>query len=671
MSLSVTKRFIIGVIGSVPLVINMIMGFTGHMLGGDKYGVYILFFFGSLVYWFAGLPFLRTAVASFRNHHGNMDTLVGLGTTIAYFYSLYAMFATPKGTYFEAVAVVITLILLGSVFEERMKAQASSAVEKLMDLQAKDAEVLRDGEFVKLPIEQVVLGDVIRVKPGEKVAVDGVIKDGKSTLDESMVTGESMPVEKTTGDAVIGATVNTTGTFTFTVTKVGDDTLLSHIAEMVREAQTSRAPIQKTVDTISNIFVPVVLIASILTFAIWYGFLGATPVEALVYAVSVMIIACPCALGIATPTALMVGTGRSAKLGILIKNGEVLEATHTIKTVVFDKTGTITVGKPQVTDVVATSNLTTDEILRIASGLEGSSEHPLALAVMNKAKDGGIAAATAENFEAISGKGVQALIDGKQAFIGNQRLAEDYVLTADQTAQLSKLQGEAKTVVIVGYDKKIIAFIGIQDAPKPSSRAAMAALRKIGMQTVMLTGDNQLVAEAIAKDVGIDKVIAEVLPGDKADNIKALQQTAPAAFVGDGINDAPALTTARVGIAMGSGTDIAIESGGIVLVKNDLMDVVTALVLARKTYNRILINLFWAFIYNVVGIPIAAGLFAGLGLRLSPELAGLAMALSSITVVTSSLLLNIVSLPKRDDTPHTPSHGKPAKTEPQAALQTA
>jgi len=375
--MSVTKRFIIGVIGSVPLLINMFMGFGGHMLGGEKYGVWILFVFGSLVYWFSGLPFLRTAIASFKNHHANMDTLVGLGTTIAYFYSLYAMFTRPMGTYFEAVAVVITLILLGSVFEERMKASASSAVDKLMDLQAKEAEVLRDGEFVKLPIEEVIEGDLIRIKPGEKVAVDGEIVEGTSTLDESMVTGESMPVEKGPGDAVIGATLNNTGAFTFKATKVGSDTMLSNIAEMVRQAQNSRAPIQKTVDTISNIFVPIVLMISILTYIVWYVFLGASPVTALIFAVSVMIIACPCALGIATPTALMVGTARSAKLGILIKNGEVLEATHTIKTVVMDKTGTITIGKPQVTDLVSTGNFAENDILRIAAGLEGSSEHPL------------------------------------------------------------------------------------------------------------------------------------------------------------------------------------------------------------------------------------------------------------------------------------------------------
>lgn len=639
--MSVTKRFIIGVIGSVPLLLNMILSMAGISLPG---GAWLLFFFGSLVYWLAGLPFLQTAIASFKNHQANMDTLVGLGTTIAYFYSIYAMFTAPKGTYFESVAVVITLILLGSVFEERMKTQASGAVEKLMDLQAKNAEVLRDGTFIMLPLEKIIVGDIIRVKPGEKVAVDGVIKDGTSTLDESMVTGESMPVKKTVGDSVIGATVNTTGTFTFTATNIGNDTLLAHIAEMVREAQASRAPIQKTVDTISNIFVPVVLITAIVTFAVWYVFIGTSAVTALVFSVSVMIIACPCALGIATPTALMVGTGRAAKLGILIKNGEVLEATHSIKTVVFDKTGTITVGKPQITDIISLQ-ATENEILRIAVGLESSSEHPLAQAILNAAEEKNITAAEVSNFTAISGKGVQAMIDGQEAFIGNEKLADDFKTDNSLHEKIVKLQNEAKTVILVGYAKQIIALIGIQDAPKPSSKQAISALKKIGMQTVMLTGDNKLVAQAIAKDVGIDEVIAEVLPGDKAATIKKLQKRNPVAFVGDGINDAPALTTANVGIAMGSGTDIAIESGGIVLVKNDLMDVVTSLVLAKKTYDRILLNLFWAFIYNVIGIPIAAGLFTTLGLTLSPEIAGLAMALSSITVVLSSLLLNSTKLP--------------------------
>ncbi|KRM13421.1 P-ATPase superfamily P-type ATPase copper transporter [Lentilactobacillus farraginis DSM 18382 = JCM 14108] len=568
-----------------------------------------------------------------------MDTLVAIGTGTAYLYSIYAMF-NNQDVFFEDAALVITLILLGQVFEENMKRSASGAVAKLLDLQAKEAEVLRNGEIVKIPMAEVVVGDILRVKPGQKIAVDGVITEGSSTIDESMVTGESMPTEKKVGDSVIGSTMNSTGTFMFRASKVGDDTLLAQIVEMVKKAQTSHAPIQKTVDKISDIFVPAVLIIAILAFFVWYVLLGASVVTAMLFTVSVIIIACPCALGIATPTALMVGTGRSAKMGILIKNGEVLEAVNTIKTVVFDKTGTITVGKPKVTDIVGDEQA----VLNVAANLEISSEHPLAAAVLEKAKEQGITPNTAQGFKAIEGKGVKAQINGKEAFIGNDKLLDNYKLTDQLTAKMVQLQSEAKTVVIVGYDNEIIGLIAIQDAPKQSSATAIAALKKRGLRPVMLTGDNERVARAIADQVGIDEVIADVLPGDKADHVKQLQQQAPVAFVGDGINDAPALTTADVGIAMGSGTDIAIESGGIILVKNNLLDVVNALELSQKTFNRIKLNLFWAFIYNSLGIPVAAGIFVGLGLILSPELAGLGMALSSLSVVASSLMLNRTKL---------------------------
>lgn len=634
--LSIQKRFTVSALMAIPLVFNMLAMPFGFEMPGGYWTSFVL---ATIVMAVAGFPFVRSAWASFKNHHANMDTLVALGTVTAYLYSIYAMF-NSQGIYYEAVVVVIALVLLGSLFEERMKSSASGAVEKLLDLQAKEADVLRDGDYVKIPVSEIVVGDVIRVKPGEKIAVDGIITNGHSTIDESMVTGESMPVEKKLGDSVIGSTLNSTGTFSFKASKVGDETLLSQIVEMVKQAQSSRAPIQKTVDRISNIFVPSVMVIALLSFGIWYSFLGASVVDAMIFAVSVLIIACPCALGIATPTALMVGTGRSAKLGILIKNGEVLEATHSIKTVVFDKTGTITVGKPQVTDIIGQR----DEVLSIAAGLEGDSEHPLATAVLNAAKEFGIRASKISNFEAISGKGVQGLINGKNAFIGNDKLVANFHLSNDLKNKMMSLQAEAKTVVLVGYESDVIGLIAIQDAPKASSKKAISSLKKAGMRTVMLTGDNSLVAKAIAEQVGIDEVISDVMPGDKADHIRALQQVAPVAFVGDGINDAPALTTADVGIAMGSGTDIAIESGGIVLVKNDLQDVVTALELSKKTFNRIRLNLFWAFIYNVIGLPIAAGLFYGIGLTLSPEFAGLAMALSSITVVISSLLLNHVRL---------------------------
>ncbi|MYV17647.1 copper-translocating P-type ATPase [Furfurilactobacillus milii] len=634
--MSYKNRFVFSLVVSLPLLVEMFLAPFGYHIPGGDWGEFLL---ATAVMLVSAGPFIKSAWAAFKHHHANMDTLVAIGTSTAYLYSIYAML-NHQAVFYESAALVVTLILLGQVFEERMKHSANGAVKKLLDLQAKDAEVLRDGKLVMLPLDQVVMGDVIRVKPGQKVAVDGVITEGKSTLDESMVTGESMPVEKGVGDAVIGSTMNNTGTFMFKVNKLGKDTLLSQIVEMVKKAQTSHAPIEKMVDKISNIFVPAVLITSIVTFMAWYVFFGATVGQALIFMVAVLIIACPCALGIATPTALMVGTGRSAKLGILIKNGEALEAANKVKTVVFDKTGTITVGKPKVTDVIGDERV----VLSVAASLEKSSEHPLASAILERAESNGLSFVEATDFQAIEGKGVQATVDGKLAFVGNDKLLQDHKLGPQLRERMTALQTEAKTVVIVGLDDQIIGLIAIQDAPKPSSTNAIAQLKQRGLRTVMLTGDNKLVAEAIAKQVGIDDVIADVLPGDKADHVKVLQKNGPVAFVGDGINDAPALTTADVGIAMGSGTDIAIESGGIVLVKNNLEDVVQALALSEKTFNRIKMNLFWAFIYNAFGIPIAAGVFATLGLTLSPELAGLGMALSSLSVVANSLLLNKVKL---------------------------
>lgn len=629
--MSIKNRFVFSLIVSLPLIVEMVTIPLGYTLPGSVWTTFLL---TTAVMAVSAGPFIESAWAAFRHHHANMDTLVAIGTSTAYLYSVYAMLA-GKDVFFESAAFVVTLILLGQYFEERMKHSASGAVSKLVDLQAKDAEVLRAGQLVKVPLADVVVGDIIRVRPGQKIAVDGVITEGTSTIDESMVTGESMPVTKQSGDHVIGATMNSNGTFLFRASKVGNDTLLSQIVEMVKKAQTSHAPIQKMVDKVADIFVPAVLIAAIVTFTVWYVFIGASLVSAMLFAISVVIIACPCALGIATPTALMVGTGRSAKMGILIKNGEVLEAANHVKTVVFDKTGTITEGHPQVTDIVGDNN-----VLRVAASLEVASEHPLAAAILAKAKASNLTVTAAADFQAIEGKGVQATVDGQPAFIGNDKLMADYQLTDSLRAQMTRLQNEAKTVVLVGVADQIIGLIAIQDAPKASSAAAISALKARGLRPVMLTGDNQRVAQAIATEVGIDTVIADVLPGDKADHVKQLQADGPVAFVGDGINDAPALTTADVGIAMGSGTDIAIESGGIVLVKNDLMDVVRALELSKKTFSRIKLNLFWAFIYNTLGIPVAAGLFAVFGLSLSPELAGLGMALSSLSVVASSLLLN-------------------------------
>lgn len=633
MKLTNIQRFWISFVLSIPMLIQMFaMPFHWMMPAYN----WIALITTTIIMAISAFPYWKSAIAAFKKHSANMNTLVATGTAVAYFYSIFAMI-TDRAVYFESAAFVTVFVLLGDAMEEKMHNNASNALGKLMGLQAKDAEVLKDGKFVKVPLDQVQVGDLIRVKPGEKVPVDGMILEGVTSLDESMVTGESMPIMKKVGDTVVGSTINNNGTITFKATKVGSDTMLAQIVDLVKKAQTSHAPIQNLTDKISNIFVPAVMIVAILTFMIWYSFVGATFVQALLFAVSVIVIACPCALGLATPTALMVGTARSAKMGVLIKNGEVLQEVSNIDTVVFDKTGTITVGKPVVTDIVGDAK----KVLTIAASLEESSEHPLASAILQKAKDKEISTVKVEKFEAIEGKGVRANYNGQVAFVGSNRLLVDVNISREIASRAEKLQNEAKTVVYVGLDGKIIGLVAIQDVPKPSSKDAIKELKARGLMTVMLTGDNKRVAQAIADEVGIDRVIAEVMPNDKAQQIKELQDKGKkVAFVGDGINDAPALSTADVGIAMGSGTDIAIDSGGIVLVRNDLRGVVRALDISKKTFNRIKLNLFWALIYNVIGIPIAAGLFAFVGFTLSPELAGLAMAFSSVSVVSSSLLLN-------------------------------
>ncbi|ESV54293.1 ActP protein [Streptococcus agalactiae LMG 14747] len=637
--MSLRTRFWISFICSTPLVFFMVAMYT-HIVDHTviEWGT---FFFTTIIMAFAGLPFLKSAWASFKNHNANMDTLVALGTGVAYVYSVYALF---KGlpVYFESAGFIIMFVLLGQVFEERMRKNASQAVEKLLDLQAKSASVLRNGEFVDVALEDIVIDDLIKVKPGEKIAVDGVITEGKTSIDESMVTGESMPVSKTIDDTVIGSTINVNGTITFKATKIGKDTMLAQIVDFVKKAQASHAPIQDLTDKISGIFVPAVVILAILTFMIWYAFLRVSSIQAMIYAVSVLIIACPCALGLATPTALMVGTERSAKMGVLIKNGTVLQEMQTIETVVFDKTGTITLGKPKVTDVVGNQK----EVLTIATSLEASSEHPLATAIMAYAEEQGIEAGHVEDFQAIDGQGVTGTYQGQAVFLGNRRLQEGKYLSAELEQQMKELQNQAKTVVILAKVSEVIGLIAIQDAPKETSHQAIQTLEARDLKTVMLTGDNERVAQAIAQEVGINQVISDVLPQDKADRITDLQKNSKVAFVGDGINDAPALSLADVGIAMGAGTDIAIESGGVVLIQNDLLGVVKAYDVSKKTFNRILLNLFWASIYNLIGIPIAAGLFVALGVTLNPELAGLAMAMSSLSVLISSLLLNRSKLPK-------------------------
>ena len=636
-SLSLLQRFWITSIFTVPLVILMI----GMSTGGISHQVmrWGTFLATTPIMLVAGVPYIRSAWASFKKHNSNMDTLVALGTLVAYFYSLVALF-TGLPVYFESAAFILFFILLGAVFEEKMRKNTSQAVEKLLDLQAKTAEVLRDDVYVQIPLEQVKVGDLIRVRPGEKIAVDGTVLEGETSIDESMVTGESIPVDKSVGDAVIGSTINNSGTIIFRAEKVGSETMLAQIVDFVKKAQTSRAPIQDLTDKISGIFVPAVVILGLLTFWVWFVLLGDSFVTSLLYGVAVLIIACPCALGLATPTALMVGTGRSAKMGILLKNGTVLQEIQKVQTIVFDKTGTLTEGKPVVTDVIGDQR----EVLSLAASLEDVSQHPLAQAIVNRASELGISLYPVENFQALHGKGVTGTNNGKQVLLGNAKLLADLAIPHDYQERFDLLEKEAKTVVFLSVDGQLKGLIALQDVPKENAREAIAKLKKRGLRTVMLTGDNAGVAHAIAEQIGIEEVIANVLPEEKAHEIHKLQKNGKLAFVGDGINDAPALSVADVGIAMGSGTDIAIESADLVLTTNNLLGLARAFDMSKKTFNRILLNLFWASIYNLIGIPIAAGVFSGLGLVLNPELAGLAMAFSSVSVLISSLMLNFTKV---------------------------
>lgn len=636
-SLSLLQRFWITSIFTLPLVflmIGMLTGTISHPV--MHWGTFLATTPIMLV---AGVPYIRSAWASFKKHNSNMDTLVALGTLVAYFYSLVALF-TGLPVYFESAAFILFFILLGAVFEEKMRKNTSQAVEKLLDLQAKTAEVLRDDVYVQIPLEQVKVGDLIRVRPGEKIAVDGTVIEGETSIDESMVTGESIPVDKSVGDAVIGSTINNSGTIIFRAEKVGSETMLAQIVDFVKKAQTSRAPIQDLTDKISGIFVPAVVILGLLTFWIWFVFLGESFVTSLLYGVAVLIIACPCALGLATPTALMVGTGRSAKMGVLLKNGTVLQEIQKVQTIVFDKTGTLTEGKPVVTDIIGDEV----EVLGLAASLEEASQHPLAEAIVKRASEAGLEIQTVENFQALHGKGVSGQINGKQVLLGNAKMLDGMNISSTYQEKLEELEKEAKTVVYLAVDNEIKGLLALQDIPKENAKLAISQLKKRGLKTVMLTGDNAGVARAIADQIGIEEVIAGVLPEEKAHEIHKLQQAGKVAFVGDGINDAPALSVADVGIAMGAGTDIAIESADLVLTTNNLLGVVRAFDMSKKTFNRILLNLFWAFIYNVAGIPIAAGVFSGVGLVLNPELAGLAMAFSSVSVLISSLMLNVTKI---------------------------
>jgi P-type Cu+ transporter len=604
-----------------------------------------------VLFWCGG-TFFKNAWKAFNHHAATMDTLVAIGTGAAYFYSLFATlfpgFLIAQGlmpeVYYEAAAVVITLILLGRLFEHRARGQTSEAIRQLIKLQPREARIIRDGQEQAVSIQDVQVGDIVSVRPGEKIPVDGEVVEGLSTIDEAMVTGESVPVKKQVGDAVTGATINQTGTFKFRATRVGNDTFLAQIVKLVQDAQGSKAPIQRLADQVTGWFVPVVMAIAIATFVVWFLAMGNLTL-ALVTPVGVLIIACPCALGLATPTSVMVGTGKGAENGILIKGAESLELAHRIQTIVLDKTGTLTQGKPTVTDFITTegtANQNELKLLRLAAAVEHSSEHPLAEAVVRYAQSQEVALVNVQDFAAVAGSGVQGTVSDRLVQIGTQRWMDELGIetTALQNAK-ARLETAGKTAILLAVDGKIQGLMGIADALKPSSAVVVRALQKLGLEVVMLTGDNRQTAETIAREVGINCVLAEVRPDQKAEQVRALQAGGKiVAMVGDGINDAPALAQAQVGIAIGTGTDVAIAASDITLISGDLQGIVTAIQLSRATMRNIRQNLFFAFIYNVAGIPIAAGiLFPVFGWLLSPMIAGGAMAFSSVSVLTNALRL--------------------------------
>lgn len=653
------KKFLFGVVMSLPMLYFMLFDFIpGVPLKGlltPWIGVVSLIL-ASLVQFTVGLSFYKGMWSSLRMKTFNMDSLIAIGTTTAYVYSLvnYGMYAITNNSliglngakipelYFETAAFLITFVTLGKWLESKAKGQTSEAIKKLMGLQAKTARVMRGGKPVDVPISDVVTGDIILVRPGEKVPVDGVLVSGNSAVDESMLTGESIPVEKKPGDTVIGATMNKTGSFEFKATNVGSTTVLSQIIKLIEEAQGSRAPIQAFADRISSWFVPAVIGIAVATFLVWFFLLGASLSFALMAFTAVIVIACPCALGLATPTAIMVSTGKGAEHGILIKGGEPLEASRKIQAIIFDKTGTLTKGQPEVTDVISAGLVEENELVGVAASLEAKSEHPLAEAICRYAKEEDVEVQDVSEFQAIPGHGVRGLIEGTLYYLGNRKLLTDHLnqSTTSLERKMRRLEEAGSTVMILATEQGPVGLIAVADTIKDSTPAAIASLKKMGLEVYMITGDNERTAQAIAKQVGVTNVLAEVQPEDKASEVKKLQAAGKkVAMVGDGINDAPALAQADLGIAMGSGTDVAMETGGMILMKSDLNDVVTAIQLGRETISKVKQNLFFSLFYNVIGIPIAARLFVAFGIILKPELAGLAMAFSSVSVVLNSLLI--------------------------------
>jgi Cu+-exporting ATPase len=636
------------VIGSLP----MMTGLPIPLIPGWLHHPWLQLVLTAPVLFWAGSSFFISGWKALKRHTATMDTLVAVGTGAAYLYSLFPTFfpgwfveqGLQPDVYFEAAAVIIALLLLGRLLENRAKGQTSEAIRKLMGLQAKTARVIRNGREVDVPIAEVVVGDVVLVRPGENIPVDGEMIGGSSTIDESMVTGESVPVKKQPGDEVIGATLNKTGSFQLRATRVGKDSFLAQIVKLVQQAQGSKAPIQRLADQVTGWFVPAVIAIAILTFVLWFNIMGNVTM-ALITTVGVLIIACPCALGLATPTSIMVGTGKGAENGILIKGAESLELAHKLQTIVLDKTGTITQGKPTVTDYVTVNGIANHNelnLLYLAASVERNSEHPLAEAVVQYAQSQGVEVGKAQKFEAIAGSGVQGVVEGRWIQIGTHRWMNDFSMdTHALQQQWERLEYLGRTVIWLAVDGKIEAIMGIADAVKPSSFNAIRALQKMGLEVVMLTGDNQRTANVIAREVGVQRVFAEVRPDQKAATVATIQSEGKiVAMVGDGINDAPALAQADVGIAIGTGTDVAIAASDITLISGDLQGIVTAIQLSRATIRNIKQNLFFAFVYNVAGIPIAAGiLYPIFGWLLSPVIAGAAMAFSSVSVVTNALRL--------------------------------
>ncbi|MBP7176634.1 MAG: copper-translocating P-type ATPase [Thermoclostridium sp.] len=646
-------RFLIASIFTVPLFYIAM----GHMLNLPmpqfivpeehplNYALAQLFFVTPVM--IAGYKFYTVGFSRLIRREPNMDSLIAIGTSAAFLYGIYAIMQIVGGNneyahelYFESAGVIISLIMLGKYLESVTKGKTSEAIKKLMGLSPKTAIVIHDGQELTIPIEEVEAGDILLVKPGEKIPVDGEVVEGRTSVDESMLTGESIPVEKNRGSKVIGASINKNGTIQFRATKVGKDTALAQIIKLVEDAQGSKAPIAKMADIIAGYFVPVVIIIAILAAVVWY-ISGMSVTFSLTIFIAVLVIACPCALGLATPTAIMVGTGKGAEYGVLIKGGEALETAHKINTIVFDKTGTITEGKPVVTDIVTTTGVSQTELLQLSASAEKASEHPLGEAIVNRATEKNLELLPVECFEAIPGHGIAAEIKNRRILLGNKKLMEDQNIAITLLEASDRLAGEGKTPMFIAIDGNLAGIIAVADIMKPGSKRAVKLLHKMGIDVVMITGDNKGTAEAIAREVGIDRVLAEVLPQDKAKEVKKLQaEGKKVAMVGDGINDAPALAQADIGIAIGSGTDVAMESADIVLMRSDLMDVPTAIQLSKRTIRNIKQNLFWAFAYNTAGIPIAAGLLHLFGgPLLNPMIAAGAMAFSSVSVLSNALRL--------------------------------